>query len=162
MRKITTFFKKNTPALAHAWLGQKAVLNSLTFQKIWQVVKYIISGATGGMLQVFFLYILVDRLGIWYIHGVIFSFLMSLAIVFTLQKFWTFRDFSVEKLHRQTSLYTTIAMVALGLNVLLMYILVDIVHLRHIVAQFFVVGFVGSLTFTLNKIFTFNDIQPKE
>ncbi len=144
-------------------LGQKVeALTGWTLKDMWRIVKYGISGITGGVLQVLFLYIFVDRFGLWYLQGVVFAFLVSLVVVFFLQKFWTFQDYSVESLRRQSFLYTVIAVVALGLNVLLMYVFVDVFHFWHIVAQCIVVGAVGTLTFLMNKTFTFSgkaDIQ---
>lgn len=46
-----------------------------TTQELFQVIKYGISGVVGGVLQVSFLYIFVDRLGLWYLYGVVSAYL---------------------------------------------------------------------------------------
>lgn len=124
-------------------------------QGILQIAKYGISGVVGGLVQLAFLYVFVDRLGFWYLYGVVSAYLVALVIVFTLQKFWTFQDYSMNTFHRQSFMYTMIATVSLLLNVVFMYALVDWLHLWHMVAQVIVVGAVGILSFFLNKVFTF-------
>lgn len=128
----------------------------LTPPEIWRIVKYGVCGVSGGLLQVLFLYIFVDKLEWWYLQAVVVGFLISLVVVFTLQKLWTFEDYSLERLHRQSFLYGSIAMLALALNVTGMFILVDILHVWHILAQVMVVGAVGAFTFLLNRMFTFS------
>lgn len=132
------------------------VLDFLTPQEAWRIVKYGISGVTGGVVQVTLLYVFVDYFGLWYIRGVVFAFTISLAITFVLQKFWTFQDYSINNFHQQSFKYVVIALGALLLNVVFMYVLVDIVHLWHIAAQGIVVGVVGGITFLMNRAFTFN------
>jgi len=126
-----------------------------TLQGFMQIVKYGISGVTGGFLQLIFLYTFVDVFGFWYIYGVILAYLVALVIVFSMQKFWTFRDYSMDGFHRQSFLYTMIAAASLILNIVSMYILVDIFHLWHIAAQILVIVVVGVLSFFLNKTLTF-------
>ncbi len=128
---------------------------------IAQIIKYGISGASGGLLQLLFLYIFVDLLNWWYLHGVVCAYLIALIIVFSLQKFWTFRDYSMNTFRRQSLLYLSIAIIAFALNVIFMYILVDLVHISHIGAQVIVVGVVGILTFLFNKTFTFRGEHKK-
>lgn len=109
------------------------------------------------MLQIFFLYLFVDILTLWYMYGVVCAYLATLVIVFSLQKFWTFQDYSVDNFHRQSLLYTLFALGSLALNVMFMYMLVDVFHFWHIGAQVIVVGVVGALSFLLNKMFTFKE-----
>jgi dolichol-phosphate mannosyltransferase len=123
---------------------------------VWQIAKYGISGVTGGVIQIGFLYVFVDRLHMWYLYGVIASYSISLIVSFSLQKFWTFQDYSTDGFHRQSSSYIVIALGALVLNIMFMYVLVSVFHFWHIVAQGIVVGIVGTSTFLLNKTFTFD------
>ncbi len=126
-----------------------------TLQDFKQIAKYGISGVMGGLIQLGFLYLFVDIFGVWYLYGVISAYLVALVVVFALQKFWTFNDYSMESFHRQTFMYTIIAAGSLALNIITMYIFVDIFHIWHMLAQVIVVGVVGALSFLLNKMFTF-------
>jgi len=128
----------------------------------WQVAKYGITGAVGGLIQVLFLYVFVDIFNFWYIYGVVFAYPIALIIVFSMQKFWTFQDYSMDVIHRQSLMYTIITFCALLLNILMMYILVDIVHVWHIAAQVIVVGVIGVSSFFMNKAFTFNNKTDTE
>lgn len=131
-------------------------LTTWVFRDGWQIAKYGIAGAIGGVIQVLFLYVFVDIFGFWYLHSVVFAFLVALLVVFSLQKFWTFKDYSTDRVHRQSFTYALIAICALLLNVFLMYILVDVFDVWHITAQVIVVGFVGVGSFFMNKTFTFD------
>ncbi len=122
-----------------------------------QVVRYGVSGITGGLVQVAFLYVFVDWLTLWYINGVVLAFSISLVCTFVLQKFWTFQDYSVDSIKRQSYLYILIALGALMLNIVSMYTLVDLFHFWHIGAQVVVVLLVGTLTFLMNRMFTFKN-----
>ena len=124
---------------------------------LWQVVRYGLSGITGGLVQVAFLYVFVDWLALWYIYGVVLAFSISLIITFILQKLWTFQDYSVDSIRRQSSFYILVALSALVLNIVSMYMLVDIFHLWHIGAQVAVVLLVGTYTFLMNRMFTFKN-----
>lgn len=124
-------------------------------RNVLQVVRYGVSGVMGGLVQVASLYVFVDWLTVWYIYGVALAFLISLVCTFVLQKFWTFQDYSTDTLTRQSFFYVMIAVGTLALNVVLMYVLVDVLHYWYIVAQIIVVGTVGVLSFFMNKALTF-------
>lgn len=153
--KLVSHAKKNKFTKKSLFKGTEYENN--VHEVFWQVVKYGISGTIGGTLQVAFLYIFVDLLHLWYIYGVTSAYFVALIVVFTLQKFWTFQDYSIDKFHHQSLRYMLIAFAALLLNILLMYLLVDIFNYWHIGAQIGVVFFVGALSFLLNKVFTFNN-----
>jgi putative flippase GtrA len=131
-------------------------IKNFAAKDLWQITKYAIVGATAGVLQVSLLYVFVDKLAMWYIHGVLYAYLISFITAFSLQKIWTFRDCSLKSVHRQSFHYTVVAIMALVLNVALMYVLVDFLHIWHMGAQTVVVGGVGVITFIMNKKFTFD------
>ena len=98
-------------------------------------IKYIISGGTAALTDIVFLYFFTDIVGIWYLTSSVLAFIVALVVSFVLQKFWTFRDTSLDKVHTQFVLTTIVALVNLGLNTLFMYILVDLAGLWYILAQ---------------------------
>lgn len=153
--KETDNTKERFLVLCTYGMEKVGLLRWFTPTQVWQIVRYGISGVSGALIQIFFLYTFVDLYGWWYLYGVIASYSLSLIITFTLQKFWTFQDYSIERVHVQSFRYIGIALGAFVLNVVLMYVLVDVMAMWHLSAQIIVVFVAGTLTFLLNKIFTF-------
>lgn len=123
----------------------------------WQLlVKYIVSGSIAATTQILVLAFLVEFFNMWHIKAVIIAFFISSCVAFLLQKFWTFRDVSMDKAHFQMTSYLLLMLVALFLNVLLMYIFVDIMGLWYILAQLLTMGLVVIVVFLTNKYIIFN------
>ncbi len=131
------------------------IVSNFKGRDLFQIIKYGISGVTGALIQMGSFYVLVDFFGVWYLYGVVLAFVLSLIITFMLQKFWTFEDYSTNKLKRQSFMYGVIAVCALILNVGFMYLLVDVLDFWHITSQIVVVLTVGTLTFLMNRFLTF-------
>lgn len=119
------------------------------------IAKYIISGSIAAVSQLGMLVFLVERLHIWHILAVVHAFLFSAVIAFCLQKFWTFSDRSMSRAHFQAALYAILLSVALSLNVLFMYVFVDLLHIWYVAAQIVTMGLVTIVTFLSNKYIIF-------
>jgi putative flippase GtrA len=119
-------------------------------------------------VQTLSLYVWVDRLGLrdWYLGGLVVGFCIALAITFTLQKYWTFRDTAHERAPRQFVWYTGIALMSLGLNALLLALAkvmldslgIDFFHLWYLGAQIVITGCVATASFLMNRLTTFKDV----
>jgi putative flippase GtrA len=125
-------------------------------EKIFKVAKYIISGGTAAVVDLFFLYIFVEKFGLWYVFSAILAFLIAFSVSFSLQKFWTFKDTSTDKVHKQASVYFIVSVVNLGLNTLLMYIFVDIVKLHYFPSQILAGGLLAISSFFIYSRFIFS------
>src|SRR5260370_1381260 len=90
-------------------------------EKVFQVSRFVISGATAAGATIGTLHILVSVFGIWYVTASAISFLVGFVVSFTLQKFWTFgnRDSWMRK--EQIVVYLCIVLFNLGLNTMLVY-----------------------------------------
>ena len=120
------------------------------------IVKYVVSGSIAALAQLGILAFLVERVHLWHIWAVVYAFFFSASVAFILQKFWTFRDASMDKAHFQMTSYLLLAAMALLLNVLLMYLFVDIFRLWYIFAQIITMGLVVIVVFLCNKYIIFN------
>lgn len=126
------------------------------FKDIRVVVKYGLSGSVAAVSQLAALAFLVERLRLWYIPASIMAYIFSATVSFGLQKFWTFRDHSLEGIHFQAFLFMTLAFSMLALNTALMYILVDIFHIWYFLSQVFAIGVTAFTSFMFNKTVIFN------
>ncbi|MDD4333136.1 MAG: GtrA family protein [Patescibacteria group bacterium] len=125
------------------------------------IIKYIISGGIATTVDLGLLYFFTDIFKIWYLASATFAFVIAFFVSFSLQKFWTFRENSREKIIQQLSLYLITGLINLGINAAGMYILVDILNLWYILAQIIMGGVVAIGSFLVYKFVIFNPIFSK-
>jgi len=121
------------------------------------IIRYIVAGGIGALINIGVLFILVDVLGMWYLISAILSFIASLIVTFFLQKFWAFKDSSIVKKHvrKQAILYIISSTSFLFINILILYVLVDVLDVWYLLAQFLSLGIVATGSFLFNKSVTF-------
>ncbi|MDO8482925.1 MAG: GtrA family protein [bacterium] len=141
--------------------------------KIWQVLKalsprlhealfkrrlvivFLVAGGAALVADVGTLYICKGIFGIALIPAVAIAFLAGFCVSFLLQKFWTFGDMSVDRVHAQAGFYFVVAVANFFLTIFLMYVLVEVLHFWYIISKIFVSGGIASVTFFVYKIFIF-------
>ncbi|TSC70159.1 MAG: hypothetical protein G01um101449_420 [Parcubacteria group bacterium Gr01-1014_49] len=134
------------------------------------LLRYGIVGVTGGIIQTGTLYIWVEvlRMEAHYLVGVVIGFLTALLVTFTLQKYWTFRDHAYSRTRRQFVVYTVIALLNAGLNILLLHssklflerIGVDFFDTWYLLAQASIVVALALASFLANYFITFRAQRP--
>lgn len=122
-----------------------------------KLVKYIISGGTAAVTDLAFLYLFTSILHVWYLISAVVAFIISFAVSFTLQKFWTFNDQSIKGVKSQVLIYFTIAVVNLGINTLLMYAFVDILKMYYFTAQILAGALVALQSYFIYQKFVFRN-----
>lgn len=120
------------------------------------LLRYLIAGITAASTNIGLLYIFTDIFGIWYIYSSVLSFVVAIAISFALQKFWTFADQEMSKVHHQFFRYMGVAISGISINTVTMYLLVDIFNIWYILAQIITGVFIAVLNFLMYKFFIFN------
>lgn len=118
-------------------------------------VKYIISGGIAATTDLVLLYIFTDILGIWYLLSAVFAFVVAFFVSFFLQKFWTFRDNSRERMFGQMKLYLIVCVINLCINTIGMYVLVDKFTIMYIFAQIIMGGLIAISSFVIYRFFIF-------
>jgi putative flippase GtrA len=92
---------------------------------------------------------------VWYLYSSIAAFCLAFFVSFALQKFWTFSDKSLDKMHHQFAKYALVAGLGIAVNTIFMYLLVDLLNLWYILAQIFTGVLVAAMNFFAYKIFIF-------
>lgn len=118
--------------------------------------RYLVAGSLGAGTQIGLLYFFTDILTIWYLYSSIFSFGSAILISFTLQKFWTFKDEGIKRLHYQFLKYFLLAVFGIIINSIIMYFLVDILNTWYIFAQILTSIVIAVINFIAYKFFIFN------
>ncbi|PIR83427.1 hypothetical protein COU19_00500 [Candidatus Kaiserbacteria bacterium CG10_big_fil_rev_8_21_14_0_10_56_12] len=129
------------------------------------LVRYGLVGAAGGVLQTLILIVWVDLLGLanYYLWGAALGFVVALAVTFTLQKYWTFRDNERAVWRRQFALYSSIACMNLVLTLVLLWagkrmlewLKLDFFHGWYVLVQIVIIVFLAGLSFAANYLITF-------
>jgi putative flippase GtrA len=119
----------------------------------------VISGGTATFVSAGMLYTFTHFLGLWYVISSVVSFLIGAFVSFLLQKFWTFYNHSLDKLHKQAWLYLLIMLANLALNTVLVFLLTDYLHIFYVASQIVTSIILASISFfAYRKLFVRDDL----
>lgn len=135
---------------AEAVLGERA----------FKLVRYLISGGTAAASNFITLFLLVHFGGMYYLYASILAFIMSIAVSFTMQKFWTFRDRPVHDVHAQFARYLIVILSNLLLNTALIYLLVEKFGVWYLFAQILATAVIAVTGYFGYRHFVFRDRAP--
>jgi putative flippase GtrA/predicted HAD superfamily phosphohydrolase YqeG len=102
---------------------------------LMKVARFILSGGTAAALDLVLLFVLTSVFHIWYLLSAVIAFVFAFVVSFTLQKYWTFRDGSKDKIPLQAAAYFLIAVMNLCVNTVLVYTFVEHAHIHYLVSQ---------------------------
>ncbi len=120
-------------------------------------IKYLISGSLATVVNLFFLFIFFKVLDLKIIYSAIFAWILAFLISFSLQKFWTFRNFSNKKIPKQVLYYFLLAIISLILNARWMYLLVESLEVNYLLAQIIIITVLAFLNYFAYKFIIFNE-----
>ena len=119
------------------------------------LVRYVISGCVSAALNLSVFFILHHFYHVYYITSSVIAFVMAFLVSLVLQKFWTFRDNSLDNLHRQISKYLLTSLFGLLVNILVLYVCVEYFRFYALVGQIVAGLATACCTFFLSKHFVF-------
>jgi len=126
-------------------------------ERLFRLVRYMVSGGTAALFNFGILFILVHFGKMYYLYASMLAFTLSIAVSFTLQKFWTFRNSHLEGVHLQFARYLAIVLLNLILNTALVYFFVEKLGVWYLLAQVIatliiaVIGYFGYRHFVFTK-----------
>ncbi len=103
--------------------------------KYFQVVRYIFAGGIAVASNLGILFVYVHYFKLWYLTSAIISFCFAVIISYLLQKFFVFKNYSRENIHKQFLNFFIFNFFMLGVNTFLMYTFVGIIGLYYLLAQ---------------------------
>jgi len=119
------------------------------------LIRYIISGGTAAVVNLGILFILVHFFNNWYLISSVISYALAILVSFLMQKYFTFKDFTKDRIGEQGVLHVGIQVFNLCLNTLLMYLLVDLGGIYYLLAQIISAGSIAVYSFFLYKHMVF-------
>lgn len=142
-------------------LGLKELRNHRLFQPVWlrQMIKFAIVGAFNTVLDIGLYYILTRFLLLYYLLAKALSFGVAVTSAFILNRKFTFRDKSPNQM-KQYIRFWLVALGGVGLNLLIVYLLVEKARLFDMVAVLIAVAIVFFWNFTMSRLWVFR-IQSK-
>jgi putative flippase GtrA len=120
-----------------------------------EVFRFFISGSTAAATNLILLYIFTSLLGIWYIASLVIAYAIAIIVSFSLQKFWTFSHYSLERTRSEIMWYILNNILGLSFNAVLLYILVEYVGLWYMYAQFIPLVILSIWNFFVFRFFIF-------
>lgn len=103
--------------------------------RAYRLLRYLMSGAAAAASNLAVLFILVRYGRMYYLYASVLAFIASVAISFTLQKFWTFQDRLIHDMRTQFIRYSVVVLMNLSINTALMYLFVEKMGLWYLLAQ---------------------------
>ncbi|MFA6416214.1 MAG: GtrA family protein [Candidatus Paceibacterota bacterium] len=97
--------------------------------------KYVFSGFLGAGTNIFILYLLTDKFGLWYLLSGIISFVCSVFVSFVLHKELTFNDKVRHKINKKFILFFLVATINLLINTTMLYLLTDVFGIFYLLSQ---------------------------
>jgi len=122
---------------------------------IKQGIKFAFVGAIGTFVNLSILYILTDVFGILYLISEAFAFGMALLNNYILNKVSTFEENLQEKVMGKAFKFAFICILALIVNLTILYILVEYFNIFYLFAEIFAIGCAFLINFIGNRFWTF-------
>jgi len=122
---------------------------------MYQFTKFCIVGGIGMLINLAILYALVEYAGLWYILAASIAFVFAVINNFVWNKFWTFKDVDIKGVGTQFSKFFIISVISLGINLAVLYALVEYLFIWYMLAQIIAIVFATGSNFIGNKFWTF-------
>lgn len=119
-------------------------------------IRFSISGGIATLVDVAILYALVEFFHLWYLAAAVPSFLIGSFVHFLISYNWVFEHERETKFWHKYLKFTSIHILSLGINLILMYFFVQFLHTHYLIGK--IAAIIGSLLWNFwgNKKFTFN------
>jgi len=119
-----------------------------------QLFKFGVVGVTGYVVNLIVFALLTQELGVYHLLAAVASFCVAVSNNFLLNRHWTFRATGGHA-GFQAMRFFTVSVLALGVNLVFLYLLVDVASAPELPAQALAVAGAMPFNFLGNKLWTF-------
>ena len=120
-------------------------------QIVKQIIRFLSAGGLGLALYYIALYVLTDVFKVWYLLSATIASVLNYSFNFLIHKFWTFQNKDVLKIYQQAGKYLALVICIIITNLLLLYVLVEYIHLWYIAAQVIVTIFLTIISYYVSR-----------
>jgi dolichol-phosphate mannosyltransferase len=118
-------------------------------------IKFLCAGALVVIVNLTVLYLMTHFGHVHYLLSETTGFGVSFIVSFLLQKFWTFSNRELKTVHVQGMFYLLLQITNLGINLALLYLLVQYLHLWYLVSQILISLFLAVISYQISNRFIF-------
>jgi len=112
-------------------------------RRLFLLMRYLFAGSLSFVSNIGLLFIFETYLSWWYLISSTLAFIISVVVSFLAQKYITFRDKSTDHLSQQMVQYILIVVFNVIINAIIVFILVDFIHILPIWAQVISAGIIA-------------------
>ncbi len=123
---------------------------------IGQFFKFALVGGIGTLVTILVLYLLTEKLGIYYIISAIFAFIIAMTHNFIFNKIWTFKEDIRMDIGRKYLQFSLVSILALIINICFLYTFTEIFGIYYIISQILAIGVAFIINFLGNKLWIFH------
>jgi len=123
---------------------------------IKEFIKFATVGGIGTLINIIILYLLTEKVGIYYMISAVFSFIVAMSSNFILNKIWTFGENVRYGIGKKYLKFATVSISALIVNLIFLYIFTEVFGIYYIVSQVLAILIALIINFTGNKVWTFS------
>lgn len=124
-----------------------------------QFLRYGVSGGVAFVVYFVLLFFGTEYLSFHHLVSLVFAYVISIIVNFTISRFFVFRSKNVAILKEAVSFFL-VAMVGLVLQALIVWIGVEGFEMNYLLMNILASGAVYGVSFTLNKFLTFRNARP--
>lgn len=119
-----------------------------------QVTRFVITGGLTAVVYLSLSFLFGSALGMHYLDSTTLAYVLAVVFNFTVQKVWSFREKTTDRVPFQMTQFALWGVISLVGNVILVYLLVEIVHLWYLSAQAIATAIIaGASYFVYRTIF---------
>jgi len=119
-----------------------------------QLFKFGVVGGSGYVINLIVFALLTEALAVHHIAAAVLSFCVAVSNNFLINRHWTFRA-TEGHAGFQAARFFTVSVLALGVNLVLLYLLVDVASAPELPSQALAVALAMPFNFLGNKLWTF-------
>ena len=137
------------------WVRNKNIMNEESGRNnLTLFYYYVIFAGIATLVDLSLLYSLTEFGNVWYFHSAIIGYSAGMIVNYVLNKYFNFKNYS-KRIVSQFGIFTAVAMVGLGLNQLIIYLLVEFADVWYMAAKIIAIGIVMFWSFFGHKQLTF-------
>ncbi len=129
-------------------------------KSIWEFFKFCLVGALNTGIHLGALYLLTEYFNIYYLLASCIGFCLAVTNSFILNTLWTFKADIKEKTAKRYAKFFAISLVALGVNLGLLYLITEYFHIWYMFSQLIATAISLFINFLGNKAWTYK--KPTE
>ncbi len=129
-------------------------------ERHYKIARYIIAGGTSAGTSITILFLLTHFAHVWYLLSAIVANIAAYMISFSLQKFWTFRNHSMDALKKQAFHFLIIFIINIITNTAFLYFLVEYAHIHYLISQIVSGIILAFINFFVYKYHVFAEATP--